>query len=67
MYENMEDTPQNQSCVFQIKDIEKLVDKVKDQYFKVMATPKPKKEKKDEKDKEDEKDKKEEADQTEEL
>lgn len=49
MYEKMEDTPQNESCVFQIKDMQKLVEKIKDQYFKVMATPKPKKEKKEQK------------------
>lgn len=42
----MEDTPQNESCVFGVKDMEKIVEKVKDEYFKVMAIPKPKKEKK---------------------
>ena len=37
----MEDTAQNESCIFQIKDIEKIVERAKDEYFRVMATPKP--------------------------
>lgn len=63
-YEKMEDTEQNETCVYQIKDLEKLVDKVKDEYFRVMATPKPKEKKKE---KEDTKEKDTEADEEEEL
>ena len=50
MLTKMKETPQNETPIFHIKDFSKVTEKAKDDYYKVMATPKPKKEeKKDEK------------------
>ena len=39
----MKETPKNKNPPFLIKDFSKVIEKAKDEYFKLMATPKPKK------------------------
>ena len=47
MLQAMKDTEKNETPIFHIKDFSKATEKAKEDYFKVMATPKPKKETKE--------------------
>ena len=51
MYEKMMDTNKNENPIYLTKDFNKVVEKGKDKYFKLMATQKPKKEEKKDKEK----------------
>ena len=47
MLQTMKETAKNETPIFHIKDFSKATEKAKEDYFKVMATPKPKKETKE--------------------
>lgn len=49
MYNKMKNTAKSQSAVYLISDFNKVSERVKDRYFKIMAIPEPKKTKKEEK------------------
>ena len=48
MYEKMLEASKNENPVYVIKDFQRVVEKAKDEYFKLMSTQKPKKETKKE-------------------
>lgn len=39
MLTKMNETPKSENPVYVISDFNKIIEKIKDQYFKIMATP----------------------------
>ena len=52
MYEKMTQAQKNENPIYAIKDFQRVIDRAKDEYFKLMSTQKPKKETKKEEKKE---------------